>query len=185
MITKLGELSADPALRRIDLLAEVTAEMINKSPNAEDFGVAEIDPSFSDTAAFCDKYRLRPDQASNCVIIKATRGDKEWFAACMILGSARADVNGLARRHLGARKASFAPMEEAVALTKMEFGGITPIGLPADWPILVDKAVADSEALIIGSGVRRSKIFVSGKTLAGLPNAVVLENLGVKKEVSK
>ncbi len=64
------------------------------------------------------------------------------MAACMVLATTRADVNGLVKRELDVRKASFAPMETAVELTGMEYGGITPIGLPADWPLFVDAAVA-------------------------------------------
>ena len=40
------------------------------------------------------------------------------------------------------RKCSFLPMDRAVELTGMEYGGITPIGLPADWPVFVDSRVA-------------------------------------------
>lgn len=181
MITEFGHLRIFPAAHRTDLLAETTASIIASSPNIKDFGVAEIDPSFSDTAAFCDKYNLGLGQAANCVIIKASRGDKTWHAACVILATTKADVNGLARRHLNARKASFASMEEATTLTKMEYGGITPVGLPRDWPILIDKTVADSGMLIIGSGLRKSKIVISGKTLTNLPGVVVLEGLGVFK----
>jgi len=126
-------------------------------------------------------YKISLGQTVNCVVVKATRGDKNWYAACLIFGNTRADVNGLVRRHLGARKASFAPMEEAVALTRMEYGGITPVGLPSDWPILIDKAVADSTEVVIGSGIRKSKLIVTGKFLADLPNAVILEGLGVVK----
>ena len=96
----------------------------------------------------------------------------------MIFGNTRADVNNLARRTLDAKKVSFAPMDEAVAQTEMEYGAITPIGLPSNWPILIDKAVADSEYAIIGSGLRNSKLVVSGDLLASLPNAQVLEGLG-------
>ena len=83
-------------------------------------------------------------------------------------------MNGAVRRHLGARKLSFAPMDDAVALSGMEYGGITPIGLPADWPILVDASVAGHDRLIVGSGIRGSKLLVSGALLASLPNAEVL-----------
>jgi len=87
-------------------------------------------------------------------------------------------VNGVVRRHLDVRKASFAPMAEAVELTGMEYGGITPIGLPKEWPLLVDSVVAATPYVIIGSGVRRSKIALPGAALAGLPGAVVLRGLG-------
>ncbi len=60
----------------------------------------------------------------------------------------------------------------------MEYGGITPLGLPPDWPVLLDPAVAAAPELVIGSGVRRSKLLVPGDVLAALPTAEVLEGLG-------
>jgi prolyl-tRNA editing enzyme YbaK/EbsC (Cys-tRNA(Pro) deacylase) len=59
----------------------------------------------------------------------------------------------------------------------MEYGGITPIGLPAGWPILVDSRVAQTSYVIIGSGVRRSKILLPGAALAALPGAQVVDGL--------
>jgi prolyl-tRNA editing enzyme YbaK/EbsC (Cys-tRNA(Pro) deacylase) len=81
------------------------------------------------------------------------------------------------RRHLAVRKASFEPMEDAVSHTGMEYGGITPIGLPADWPILIDARVAGTPYVVIGSGVRHSKVIIPGAALAALPNAEVLDGL--------
>jgi prolyl-tRNA editing enzyme YbaK/EbsC (Cys-tRNA(Pro) deacylase) len=101
-------------------------------------------------------------------------------SACVILGSTRADINGLAKRTLDARKVSFARMEEAVAQTEMEYGAITPIGLPREWSILIDKAVVDSGYAIIGSGIRKSKIIIPGNVLSAIPNVQVLESLGNK-----
>ena len=95
-----------------------------------------------------------------------------------MLATTRVDVNGLAKRHLGASKISFAAMDAATAASDMEFGGITPIGLPADWPILVDDAVVAADRVVIGSGLRRSKISLPGATLAQLPDAIVLASLG-------
>ena len=60
----------------------------------------------------------------------------------------------------------------------MAYGGITPVGLPESWPVLVDAAVAASELVVIGSGTRGSKLAVPGAVLAALPSAVVLEGLG-------
>jgi prolyl-tRNA editing enzyme YbaK/EbsC (Cys-tRNA(Pro) deacylase) len=182
MNKQLGKLNIVAACENLILVAVPTAKLLKSiSNNEHQLGVAEIDSKFSDTVVFCENYQISLGQTVNCVVVKATRGDKNWYAVCLIFGNTRADVNGLVRRHLGARKASFAPMEEAVALTKMEYGGITPVGLPIDWPILIDKAVADSNEVIIGSGIRKSKLVVSGKFLSGLPNAVVLEGLGTVK----
>jgi prolyl-tRNA editing enzyme YbaK/EbsC (Cys-tRNA(Pro) deacylase) len=95
----------------------------------------------------------------------------------VVLATTRADVNNVVRRHLDVRKASFAPMDEAVAHTGMEYGGITPIGLPDGWPVLVDPRVTGTPYVIIGSGVRHSKIVLPGPALATLPGATVLDGL--------
>lgn len=78
------------------------------------------------------------------------------------------------RRHVDARKISFAPMDEAVEITGMEYGGITPVGLPQEWPVLVDEAVVAAGEVVIGSGVRGSKLLVDAAELAALPSAEVL-----------
>jgi prolyl-tRNA editing enzyme YbaK/EbsC (Cys-tRNA(Pro) deacylase) len=69
-------------------------------------------------------------------------------------------------------------MDTAVSRTGMEYGGITPVGLPADWLLLVDRAVAAHRRVVVGSGLRRSKLWLSGALLAALPNAEVLDDLG-------
>jgi prolyl-tRNA editing enzyme YbaK/EbsC (Cys-tRNA(Pro) deacylase) len=138
---------------------------------------APIDPSLADTAAFCEQYGVSMDDSANCVVIAGRRGDTVRYAACVVLATTRADVNGVVRKRLDARKASFAPMEDAVALSGMEFGGITPIGLPASWPILVDSAVLERDVVVIGSGLRRSKIALPSSALAELPGAEVVAGL--------
>lgn len=182
MSQTFGTLETLLAIDHPELLAPSVARALQSIPDNQSIGVAEIDPALSDTAAFCDYYQVGVSQAANCVILEPTRGDKTWLAACVVLGSTRADVNGLARRTLDARKVSFAPMDKAVSQTGMEYGGITPIGLSADWPILVDKAVVDSEWVIIGSGIRKSKLVVPGSFFRTLPNVQVLE--GLAKQMS-
>ena len=177
----IGSLGAEPAATRPDLLAPsvVTALAAGRGGAApEEVGVAEIDPSLADTAAFCERYGVAPEESANCVILAARREGRSWFAACVVLATTRADVNGLAKRQLGASKISFAPMDAATAASAMEYGGITPLGLPGDWPILIDAAVAASERVVVGSGLRRSKLVLPGAALARLPNAVVLTDLG-------
>jgi len=170
-------LQAAPALSRPDLLAPAVSTFLAGWPRSGEVLVAEIDPELADTAAFCDRYDVGLDVSANCVVIAARRGDRTKYAACVVLATSRADVNGVVRRHLDARKASFAPMDDAVAQTGMEYGGITPLGLPSDWPVLVDRAVVDAGVVVVGSGVRRSKIALPGDALAELPGAEVIEQL--------
>ncbi|HEY2985284.1 MAG TPA: YbaK/EbsC family protein [Jatrophihabitantaceae bacterium] len=160
-----------------DLVAAPVADAVHSRPSLADVVVAPIDPSLADTAAFCERYAVSMDDSANCVVIAGRRGDVTSYAACVVLATTRADVNGVVRRRLGARKASFAAMDDAVRLTGMEYGGITPIGLPADWPILIDGAVLRREVVVIGSGVRRSKLALPPASLAELPGAEVIEGL--------
>jgi prolyl-tRNA editing enzyme YbaK/EbsC (Cys-tRNA(Pro) deacylase) len=162
---------------RLDLVGPPVLAALDNWPHGSEVRVAEIDPELADTAAFCDRYGVGLDQSANCVVVSVRRGEQSRLAACVILASTRADVNGVVRRHLGARKATFASMDVAVADTGMEYGGITPIGLPAGWPLLVDAAVAGSAWVVIGSGVRRSKLSLPGELLARLPAAEVLSGL--------
>jgi len=173
----LGLLDTTPVLQRLDLVAPPVAAFVQSWPDAGEVVVAEIDPDVADTAAFCDRYGVGLDVSANCVVIAARRGESTRYAACVVLATTRADVNGVVRRHLDARKASFAPMDDAVELTGMEYGGITPPGLPADWPVLVDRAVVDAGWVVIGSGLRRSKLALPGAALARLPTAEVIDGL--------
>jgi prolyl-tRNA editing enzyme YbaK/EbsC (Cys-tRNA(Pro) deacylase) len=173
-VTVLGSLAAVPAAERPDLLAEPVAKAVVGLPGIL---VAEIDPTLADTAAFCEAYGSALESSANCVVVSGKRAGEVRFAACLVLATTRADVNGVVKRRLDVRKASFAPMDQAVELTGMEYGGITPLGLPADWPILVDARVAAAEAVVVGSGIRGSKLAVPGAVLAALPGAEVVEGL--------
>ena len=159
-----------------DLVAAPVAELL-AGWQRTDVLAAPIDPALADTAAFCEHYGIELADSANCVVIAGRRGEAVRYAACVVLATTRADVNGVVRRRLDARKASFAPMDEAVALTGMEYGGITPIGLPADWPVLVDRAVLDRAKVVIGSGLRRSKLALPPAVLADLPAAEVIDGL--------
>jgi prolyl-tRNA editing enzyme YbaK/EbsC (Cys-tRNA(Pro) deacylase) len=173
---QLGSLTWLPATERPDLLGAPVAAALSLLPGPA--WVAEIDGELADTAAFCAAYDVPMAVAANCVVVAARRAGQTTLAACVVLATTRADVNGLVRRHLGARKASFAPQDVAVAESGMEFGGITPVGLPADWPVLIDPEVEAAEFVVIGSGIRGSKLAVAGSVLAALPAAEVLEGLG-------
>jgi prolyl-tRNA editing enzyme YbaK/EbsC (Cys-tRNA(Pro) deacylase) len=168
-----------PALSQPHLLAAPVAAALGDLPGSDEVDVAQIDPALADTAAFCERYGISLEESANCVVIAAKRGGETSYAACMVAATTRADVNGLVRRHLDARKASFAPVDAVTAATGMEYGGITPVGLPADWPVLVDEAVAKTGSVVIGSGIRGSKLRLPGRLLAALPSAQVLPGLGI------
>ena len=184
--TVLDQLITYPATSRPDLLAAPVLDALTEGggagpgfPAGDRIRVTEIDPALADTAEFCDRYGVAAEESANCVVVTARRGGNETLAACVVLATTRADLNNLVRRHLGARKVSFLPMDRAVAATGMEYGGITPFGLPTDWPLLVDSAVVHTDRVVVGSGVRNSKLVVPGRVLASLGKAEVLDGLGI------
>jgi prolyl-tRNA editing enzyme YbaK/EbsC (Cys-tRNA(Pro) deacylase) len=170
-----GKLDPVPALQRPDLLPPaVLAAVRDHVPSAQVF---EIDPAHSDTETLCEVFDLPMDVMSNAVLVLGRREGQERRACCMTLAHRRVDVNGVVRRRLDVRKASFAPMDLAVAESGMEYGGITPVGLPEGWPVWVDAAVADTELVCIGAGVRGAKLLLPGAALLDLPLAERVEDL--------
>ncbi|MFF3848083.1 YbaK/EbsC family protein [Streptomyces sp. NPDC002328] len=174
---------ARPAPDCLDELIAPVADAIRRwsgSVPADQVVYVDTDPRWADTAVFVEHYgRELLERSANCVVVAGKRGGETTLAACLVPSTTRVDVNGLVRRQLGARKASFAAMDTAVGETGMEYGGITPVGLPAAWPLLVDSAVIDLPYVLVGSGRRRGKLLVPGKAFAELPGAVVLEALGI------
>jgi prolyl-tRNA editing enzyme YbaK/EbsC (Cys-tRNA(Pro) deacylase) len=176
---QLGRLDPVPALDRPDLLAATVARALAGWQHAAEVAVVEIDPALADTAAMTEAYDVPLTSSANCVVVSGKRAGDERVAACVVRADTRADVNNLVKRTLDVRKCSFHPTERAVEETAMEYGGITPVGLPPGWRILVDASVLEIETTIIGSGVRRSKLLLPGRLLAELPGAEVLTALGL------
>lgn len=174
---------ARPAVECLDLLTAPVADALRtwRGPlPVEQVLYVDTDPDKADTAVLVEHYGAwLLEQSANCVVVAGKRAGDMTLAACVVLSHTRVDVNGAVRRRLGARKASFAPMETALGETGMEFGGVTPIGLPAGWPLLIDAAVADAPYVLIGSGSRRGKLILPGKAVAALPGAEALEGLAV------
>ncbi|MDI5961873.1 YbaK/EbsC family protein [Streptomyces sp. SL13] len=182
MSVPLGNFAEAPAaVDHLGLLAPPVAAALTAWKSdvpVEQLLYVDTDPDNADTAVFGEVYGVPPERSANCVVVAGKRGQDVTLAACVVLAHTRADVNGLVRRQLGVRKASFAPMDTAVGESGMEYGGISPVGLPDSWPLLVDAAAAAAPYVVIGSGLRRGKLLVPGAALAALPNAVVLDGLG-------
>ncbi|WP_309130217.1 YbaK/EbsC family protein [Brevibacterium sp.] len=164
-----------PAAEAPELLAQPTAEALPTVDGAVD--VFAIDPVIADTAALLDATGLGPETSANCVLVAGARGGEERVAACLVLAHTRADVNKRVKKLLDVRKASFLPMERAVVDSGMEYGGIGPIGLPTHYRVLIDSRIVEADDVIIGSGIRGSKLILAGQALASLPGAEVIDGL--------
>jgi prolyl-tRNA editing enzyme YbaK/EbsC (Cys-tRNA(Pro) deacylase) len=172
-----GKLTLLPALEHLDLVADPVRKALDSWSHAGEVLVAEIDPSLADTAAMTEAYDVSLEASANCVVVMGKREGQERTAACVVRADTRADVNNVVRRTLGVRKCSFLDHDRAVTETGMEYGGITPIGVPDEWRLLVDAAVTGIDLAIIGSGIRGSKLFLPGRILGRLPGAEVVQDL--------
>jgi prolyl-tRNA editing enzyme YbaK/EbsC (Cys-tRNA(Pro) deacylase) len=172
-------LTSAPALGAPSLLSAAAQTALEELGWLDVVGVVEIDPDVSDTAASHSTYELPPDCLANCVVVGGKREGVERLAACVVLFTTRADINGMVRRHLDVRKASLLSMDDVVRRTGMEYGGITPIGLPTAWTVLIDRRVIETDVVLIGSGIRRSKLLLPGALLGELPGAEVVNDLGM------
>lgn len=177
-LPRIDPLESLPVLDHPELLAAPVLAALADWPGTDRLAVVEIDPAIADTAAMNAHYDLPDHLGANCVVVAGKRAGEERIAACVVRADTRADVNTLVKRLLDVRKASFLPMERATAESGMEYGGITPVGLPGEWRILVDRRATEVDVAILGSGVRRSKLLVPGELLAQLPGAEVIEDLG-------
>ncbi len=175
----MADLKFEPALQHLDLVPESVGKFLRELPEASAIEVAEIDPAYTGSGEFTEHYGVPPELGANCVIVEAVRGDVRTLAACVVPIGTRADLNKTARKILDARRVSFAPLDEVLEKTGMEYGSITLVGLPEGWPILIDKRITEAEKIIIGGGLVKSKLRLPGKILAALPGAIVIEGLGV------
>lgn len=141
------------------------------------FDVVACDPSLADTAAFCEAYGFAMEDSANCVVVKG-KSDPPVFATCVVLATTRLDVNGLVKRRLGTRKASFAAAEEVVELTGMTIGGVTPFALPDGLPLWIDERVMARDRIVLGGGSRACKIVGPPALLTAIGAEVVSELAG-------
>jgi prolyl-tRNA editing enzyme YbaK/EbsC (Cys-tRNA(Pro) deacylase) len=144
------------------------------------FEVMECEPELADTAAFVAAYGVPAERSANTILV-ASKGAEPTYVACVLLATTSLDVNNVVRREMGVRKASFARAEPVRELTGMEIGGVTPFGLPAGMPILVDARVMEPDWIVLGGGNRTSKLRLSPDALRSLPEMHVVEGLATPR----
>ena len=142
------------------------------------YEVIDCEPSFADTAEFCNHYGYSLDESANAILLEG-KAESPIYALCVVLATTRINVNKVARKRLGTRKASFASAEITKELTGMEIGGVTPVGLPEDLPVWIDSLVMEAPKVIIGAGSRSAKIYLSPDNLLRFPNTHIVDGLSM------
>mgnify|MGYP000412657918 CR=1 FL=1 len=165
---------SDPA----GLLHASTRDAIDRLGLA--YEVMACDPELADTAAFVEAYGVPLDRSANTIVV-ASKGAEPAYVACVLLATTSLDVNNVVRREMGVRKASFAGGEPVRELTSMEIGGVTPFGLPAGLPVLVDARVMEPDWIILGGGNRSSKLRLSPDALRAHPSVRIVDGLAAER----
>ena len=143
---------------------------------AIDAEIVDCDPELADTARFVEAYGYTMEESANTIVVVG-KSDPPVYAACVVLGHTRLDVNKVVRQRLGVRKASFASADDTRRITGMEIGGVTPFGLPAELPLWIDARVTELERIVLGGGSRSCKVVGSPELLTALPGAEVVVGL--------
>lgn len=144
------------------------------------FEAMECDPALADTAAFLEHYGFSAEETANA-IIGASKTNPVKYACCLILATCKLDVNKKLCELLGVKRASFATAEQTLALTEMQIGGVTPLGLPEEIPIYVDAAVMLPDRVVVGGGNRSSKLILPASEFKKIPNLTIVEGLGIPR----
>lgn len=182
----MAHLDFTPVLDQPELVASPVFDFVKNWQGQTDprnIEVAEINPDLCGGEDLCQHYDIDPLTGANCLIVEAKRRNEKSYCACLAPVGFKMDLGGLVRRHLGARVVSMAPLDVVLSATQMEHGSVTPIGLPQDWKILLDASFANHPLLIVGGGLKKSKLRISFAAMMEIPNLSVLEGLGKERGV--
>ena len=171
------------AKEREDLLAPSVARAVNTPEMGDAVKAAEIDPAFADGESMRREYGVRYEEELNCLAVQGLRGEEKIYAALVVPYGRRANMNGALKRALDVRKISMADLGEVIELTGMEFGSITPVGLPDHWKIVIDASVLEQEYVIVGAGKVNGKLLVPVSVLKNMDNVIVLEGLAKEGKI--
>lgn len=180
----IGNLNFKPIIESEDLVASCIYDFVsrwNDEIEKRKFLVAEINPEFADGNKLCDEYNIDKKMGFNCLIVECKRNEMVKYCALIVPIGYKYNMGSVVRKYTNSRVVSVAPLEYVISKTGMEFGSITPIGLPEEWQILVDPLIRKQENIIIGGGLVKSKICLPTELFLKLPNVEVVD--GIAKEI--
>lgn len=123
--------------------------------------VAQIDPQYADGKKLSEAYGVDINQKLNCLAFVGKR----------------VNSGAVLKYAMDATKPSFANLDDVIAMTCMEFGSITPVGLPDDWQVLIGSSVKELDAVIIGGDRVDAKFKTTPQILARLQHAKFVDQL--------
>lgn len=178
-----SKLDFKPIIENENLVPSCIYEFVKKSINKDKFLVAEIDSNYADGEKLCQKYGIKKECGFNCLIVECKKRDNISHYALIVPIGYKYNMGSVVRKYTNSRVVSVAPLDYVLEKTNMEYGSITPIGLPSDWKILVDPLIKNQEYIVIGGGLVKSKISLPTNIFLKLPNVEIVD--GIAKKVNK
>ena len=168
-----------PIIDNISLVSKSIYDFVTnyEKGSQKDFLVAKINPDYMDGNKLCEHYNINRKMAFNCLIVECKRKDITKYCALVVPTGCRYNMGSVVRKYTNSRIVSVAPLDYVLKKTKMEYGSISPIGLPKDWEILVDSSIYNVKRIIVGGGIQKSKISIPTGLFLKLPNVIVLEGI--------
>lgn len=176
---KIGNLEFSPLKENKSIIAENVLNFFINSDLIDEIKVAEIDEQFIGGVELCEHYNIDKSQGANCLVVEGVRGESKTYCALIVPVGYKYNMSNIVRKEIGARIVSVANLEATLNITKMEYGSITPFGIPNNWLTFIDPLVLINEYIIMGSGLKKSKILIPSNILLSLPNSKILKGLAV------
>ncbi len=176
----IGNLNFESAIENKELIPDTVFQTINTWSGLvakETFLVAEIDPAFAGGIELCNHYNINMEIGANCLVVEGKRNKQVSYAVCLVPIGFKYNMSSVIRKAMNARQVSVAPLQMVLDISQMEYGSITPIGLPKEWPLYIDPLVMKNERIIIGGGFVKSKLSILTQALLDMPNSVVLDGV--------
>lgn len=170
-------LDFQPVQQASHLVPESIYQQLHTLDLLDKVQVAKINPDFADGELLHEQYNVPFESELNCLVVQGKRNGLVKHAAVLVPYGRKANTGSPAKHALDVSKVSFAPLEFVIEQTNMEFGSITPLGLPNDWFILAEASIFEQTDVIIGGGLVKSKLQIATKDLKQIPNLIVVENL--------
>ncbi len=160
-----------------DLLPDLVYTYIKAFDKVDLIRAAKIDPAFADGESLSREYDIPYEMELNCLIVEGQRGENRKYAALVVPYGKRANMNAKVRGPLDVKKVSFADLNQVCKITGMEYGSITPVGLPEDFMILIDETVFEQKDVIVGSGKANGKLMLPSELFRKMDNCIIVEGL--------
>ena len=177
---QIGNLEFKPIIDNKELVPNCIYNFVNNWPNKEEqkeFLVTNIDPNYADGNKLCEEYNIDKSIGFNCLVVECKRNEIIKYCALIVPIGYKYNMGSVVRKYTNSRIVSVAPLEYVLDKTNMEYGSITPIGLPNDWLILVDPLIKEQKQIIIGGGLVKAKISLPTELFLKLPNVEIVEGI--------